>query len=99
MLTGVCTSSPHQSLLCTDVTDYQDLNEVLIFEPGSNRVCTQIMIIDDEVSEPTECFFVTTTPQQGDLNIGLQAEPNTTTVCIEDNGKATVLIVHVYRGL
>lgn len=81
------------SLLCAGIVDYQDLNDTLIFEPGSNGVCTQIMIVDDQVSEPMECFFVTTTPELGDRNIGHQAEPNTTTVCIEDDGRSLISYV------
>lgn len=60
------------------------LSQVLTFEPGSNRVCTEITIFDDSVFEPTECFLVSATFQQDDRNI--RVDSNNATVCIVDEG-------------
>ena len=69
---------------CAGSVDFQDLNEVVIFEPESSRVCTQIIIIEDQISEPIECFLVGVTSQQDDRNISVAV--SNATVCIVDNG-------------
>ena len=66
--------------------DYTEVDgEVLTFEPGQFRACTQVSIVDDRLLEPVECFFVSATPQMDGRS--LTVDPDNTTVCIVDNGK------------
>ena len=51
---------------------------------ASGQYCAAITIIDDNIREATECFFVAASLQQDDLNVVI--EPDNATVCIMDNG-------------
>ena len=57
----------------------------LTFQPGDTRTCISIPIVDDQIAESTECFFVNAQPRPDSRS--LISITNTTTVCIADNGK------------
>ena len=71
--------------------DYQELNTVITFEPGSStRVCAQVSIIDDDLPEARECFSVIATPQPDPLGRTIRVVAVNATVCIDDNGTITI---------
>ena len=47
--------------------------------------CTSVAIIDDDIAEDIECFSVLASYTSDGRNVTI--EPDTATVCIEDNGK------------
>ena len=65
--------------------DYSDpLEAAFVFQPGENRTCVSIPIIDDQIFEPVECFSVNAQPRPDGRSL-LLIDRNTT-VCIEDDG-------------
>ena len=68
--------------------DYIAVSESLIFGPGTNRVCHNVSILDDDVAEAQFEFLhltLTTT------DIGVALEPDSGTVSIEDDDSMYML--------
>ena len=74
--------------------DYVAITESLIFGPGTNRVCRNVDIVDDDVTEPRiECLSLTLKT----TDTGIILAPVVGKVFIEDND-GTLALHCKYRG-
>ena len=70
--------------------DYVAFSGTVTFQPGVNRQCVTLQLLDDDEDEPDECLIVRATSQSSSLTIA--PVPNTNSpealvCCIDDDGK------------
>ena len=68
--------------LFTDGEDYRNRRLTVTFNPGDDRVCESIPILDDDREEPNEEFSVTLESTDSRVDT---AFPNEATVTIQDD--------------
>ena len=68
-------------LLCSAPDDYTAVSQVLTFQPGSDRQCVEVAIVNDDELENEEQFTVTITTDEDRVTL----EPDSTTVTITDD--------------
>ena len=68
-------------------TDYNEISVVFMFEACTTRVCEALSIVDDDISERTESFYLTL-ERTNDLDSRIILNPNDGEVTIfNDDGK------------
>ena len=68
-------------LLCSAPDDYTSVSQDLTFQPGSDRQCVEVAIVNDDELENEEQFTVTITTEEDRVTL----EPDSTTVTITDD--------------
>ena len=63
-------------------SDYSDVSRQLVFNPGQNRACFTVPIMDDQLNEGTERFVADITDVPSGVGI---RNPSRTTISIEDD--------------
>ena len=72
------------ALSCPALDDYIAVNVTLVLGPAATRVCTNITIEDNVLTEPTEALFVGLAST--DPAVDLPA-PNATVIIVDEDGE------------
>ena len=66
-----------------DSSDYQSVTQMLTFGPGNKQSSVTIPIVNDNIDETIEQFFITITLVTTDVNV--EISPEQTTIQINDD--------------